>query len=91
LRGDSHRGRFGYTGGDHNFVMNESAIGTGLLGTENRLVITYGDAKRPVTTADLNVSYFPTDKLTITNNTSVDDNRIVGNSYFEQYDLASQT
>ncbi len=84
-------GRFGYTGGDHNFVMNESAIGTGLLGTENRLVITYGDAKRPVTTADLNVTYFPTDKLTITNNTSVDDNRIVGNSYFEQYDLGTQT
>jgi hypothetical protein len=84
-------GRFAYTGGNHNFVMNESAIGAGLLGTENRLVITYGDAKRPVTSADLNVSYFPTDKLTITNNTSVDDNRIVGNSYFEQFDLASLT
>jgi hypothetical protein len=82
-------GRFAYTSGNHNFVMNESAVGTGLLGTENRLVITYGDAKRPVTNADLNLSYFPTDKLTITNSTSVDDNRIVGNSYFEQFDLAS--
>ena len=84
-------GRFAYTGGNHNFVMNEGAIGTGLAGTENRLVITYGDARRPVTSADLNVSYFPTDKLTITNNTSVDDNRIVGNSYYEQFDLASLT
>ena len=82
-------GRFAYTSGNHNFVMNESAIGTGLLGTENRLVITYGDAKRPVTSADLNISLFPTDKVTITNNTSVDDNRIVGNAYFEQFDLAS--
>jgi hypothetical protein len=82
-------GRFGYTGGNHNFVMNESAIGTGLLGTENRLVITYGDAKRPVTNADLNLSYFPTAKITVTNNTSVNDTRIVGNSFYEQFDLAT--
>ena len=84
-------GRFAYTSGNHDFVMNENAIGTGLAGTENRLVITYGDAKRPVTSADLNISFFPTDKLTITNNTSIDDNRIVGNSYFEQFDLSSLT
>jgi hypothetical protein len=55
------------------------------------LVITYGDAKRPVTNADLNLTYFPNDKLTVTNNTSVDDNHIVGNSYFEQFDLANLT
>jgi hypothetical protein len=84
-------GRFAYTGGDHNFIQNESAIGTGLAGTENRLIITYGDAKRPITSADLNISLFLTDKLTITNNTSIDDNRIVGNSYFEQFDLSSLT
>ena len=84
-------GRFAYTSGNHNFIQNESAIGTGLAGTENRLIITYGDAKRPVTSADLNISFFPTDKLTVTNNTSIDDNRIVGNSYFEQFDLASLT
>ena len=84
-------GRFAYTNGNHDFVQNESAVGTGLAGTENRLIITYGDAQRPVTSADLNFSFFPTDKLTITNNTSVDDNRIVGNSYFEEYDLASLT
>ena len=82
-------GRFTYTGGDRNFVQNESAIGTGLIGTENRLIITYGDAKRPMTTGDLNISYFPTDKITIVNNTSVDDTRIVGNSFYEQYDLAT--
>ena len=82
-------GRFTYTGGDRNFILNESAIGTGLIGTENRLIITYGDAKRPLTTGDLNVSIFPTDKITIVNNTSVDNTRIVGNSFFEQYDLSS--
>jgi hypothetical protein len=95
LAGEKHlfavNGRFTYTGGNRNFVMNESAIGTGLAGTENRLVITYGDARRPMTTGDLNVSFFPTDKITIVNNTSVDDSRIVGNSFYEQYDLASLT
>jgi hypothetical protein len=83
--------RFGYTGGTRNFVLNEDAIGTGLAGTENRLVITYGDAKRPITAGDFNFSLFPTNRLTITNNTSVDNTRIVGNSYFEQYDLNSLT
>jgi hypothetical protein len=84
-------GRFAYTGGNRNFVQNESAVGTGLLGTENRLVIAFGDAKRPVTSGDLNVSFFPTEKISITNNTSVDNTRIEGNSFYEQFDLASLT
>ena len=66
------------------------AVGTGLAGTENRLIITYGDAQRPATTADLNLSFFPTEKLTVVNNTSVDNTRIVGNSFFEQFDLAGK-
>jgi hypothetical protein len=84
-------GRFTYTGGNRGFVANESAIGTGLAGTENRLVITQGDARRPITTGDLNVSFFATDKITIVNNTSVANSRIVGNSYFEQFDIGSLT
>jgi hypothetical protein len=84
-------GRFAYTSGNHDFIQNESAVGTGLAGTENRLIITYGNAERPVTSADLNISFFPTEKLTVTNNTSIDDNRIVGNSFFEEFDLATLT
>ena len=95
LSGERHKfstnGRFSYTGGDRNFIQNESAVGTGLLGTENRLIITYGDAKRPVTTGDFNFTYFPTDKITIVSNTSGDNTRIVGNSYFEQFDLSTLT
>ena len=82
-------GRFTYTSGNRGFLQNEGAVGTGLSGTENRLIVTYGDAKRPLTTGDLNISLFPTDKITITNNTSVYDSRIVGNSFFEQFDLAT--
>lgn len=84
-------GRFTYTGGNRDFVQNESAVGAGLAGTENRLIITYGDAKRPLTTGDLNFSFFPTDKITIVNNTSVYDSRIVGNSFYDQFDLNTLT
>jgi hypothetical protein len=82
-------GRFTYSGGKNNFILNESAVGTGLAGTENRLIITSGDARRTVTTGDLNVNIFATDRMTITNNTSGDNSRIDGNSSYEQFDLAS--
>jgi hypothetical protein len=82
-------GRFTYAGGDRNFVLNENATGAGLFGAANRLIMTYGDAKRPVTTGDLNLSLFPSERLIITNNTSVDNTRISGNSFYEQFDLAS--
>jgi hypothetical protein len=82
-------GRFTYAGGNRNFVLNENAIGTGLFGADNRLIITYGDAKRPVTTGDLNFSWFPSERWTITNNTSADNTRMSGNSYYEQFDLAT--
>jgi len=84
-------GRFATTSGNRGFVQNESAIGTGLVGTENRLVITYGDARRPITSGDLNISFFPTDKITIVNNTSVNNTRMEGNSFYEQFDLSDLT
>jgi hypothetical protein len=84
-------GRFTYSGGKNNFILNESALGTGLAGTENRLVITFGDAQRTVTTGDFNVNVFVGDRITITNNTSGDNSRIDGNSFYEQFDLASLT
>lgn len=84
-------GRFTYAGGKNDFILDESAVGTGLAGTENRLIVTYGDAQRTVTTGDLNVSVFATDRITITNNTSGDNSRVDGNSYYEQFDLASLT
>lgn len=84
-------GRFTYSSGNKNFVQDESAIGSGLAGTENRLIFTFGNARRPVTTGDLNITLFPSDRLTITNNTSGDNTRIDGNSFYEQLDLSSLT
>ncbi len=82
-------GRFTYSKAKDNFLLDEAAAGSGLIGAENRLVMTYGNAERPMTTGDLNVSYFPWDRLTITNNTSYSNTRISGNSFFEEIDLAT--
>ena len=84
-------GRFTNSAGRRNFIQNESAIGTGLSGAANRLVITYGDARRPVTTGDVNLTFFATDRVTITNNTSADNRRMDGNSVYQQFDFASLT
>ena len=84
-------GRFTYSKGVGNFVLDESALGAGFIGTENRLVSSYGTAERPVTTGDLNLSWFPGDRLTVTNNTSVNDTRIDGNNFYEQFDLSNLT
>ena len=84
-------GRFTNSAGRRNFVQNENAIGTSLFGAANRLVITYGDARRPVSTGDANLTFLPTERITITNNTSVDSRRVDGNSVYQQFDLGSLT
>jgi hypothetical protein len=83
--------RFSYAGGNRNFIQNENAVGTGLGGAQNLLVIAYGDAKRPVTVGDLNITLFPADRWTLTNNTSVSNQRIDGNSVYEQFNLSTLT
>ncbi len=88
-------GRFTYTAGRRAFVQDESALGTSRFGAPfNRQILTYGDADRPVATGNLTVSFFPWTNVTLTNHTSVYNQRIDGNSFFTQVDnstLAFQT
>jgi hypothetical protein len=83
-------GRFVYNGGQQNYVLDESAVGLDRFGSNvNRLVLVSGNARRPVTTADGLVSFFPTKKLTVVNNSSFSNTIMDGNSAFTQYDLAT--
>lgn len=50
-----------------------------------------GDAARPQLTGDLSISLFPSSRLTVVNNTSVDNTRIDGTSDYAQFNLATQT
>ncbi len=84
-------GRFTYTSGQRAFLANESAIGTTQLGAAgNQQILTFGDARRPVITANLTTSLFPTPKLTVVNQTSFYSIKTDGNSAYLQFNNATQ-
>jgi hypothetical protein len=84
-------GRVTYVDGKRNFILDENAFGAVPLGAQNQQVLVGGDAARPSLTGDLSVSVFPTSRLTLVNNTSIDSTRIDGTSDYEQFNLATQT
>jgi len=85
-------GRFTYAGGERNFILNESAMGTDRFqNNQNRQVLVSGDARRPVTTADASLSLFATSKLTLVNNSAFANTRIDGNNFFQQFNNSTQS
>ncbi len=84
-------GRLTYVDGKRNFLLDENAFGVTPLGAQNQQVMVGGDASRPSFTGDLSISLFPTSRMTIVNNTSVDSTRIDGTSDYAQFNLATQT
>jgi len=84
-------GRFTYSGGQHAFVVDESAQGIASSLSRVQNVVTLGDAERPVATGNLNLNFTPTSKLTIANSTSVYNVRTLGNSFFSEFDSATQS
>jgi hypothetical protein len=84
-------GRFTYVFGLRNFILDESAFGATRFGAQNQQVAVGGDARRPTVTGDLSISFFPGERLTLVNNTSVHSIRMDGNSAFEQFNDFTQT
>jgi len=85
-------GRFTYAGGTGDFVQNEIALGTSRFGAaQNQQIIVTGNGNRPVISGDLNVTLFPSSRLSFTNNTSVSNTRMNGNNFYEQFDNATFT
>ena len=81
----SANARASYLMGRNNFTMNEISSGVGRLGADvNRQILVQGDAERPVVTGDLNLSVQPSDRLTIVNNTSYNNQRISGPSTYTE-------
>jgi hypothetical protein len=80
-------GRFTYAGGRRNFVLDETALGQDRFGAaRNRQIVVRGSAQRPLTTGDLLLTFFPTTRLTLTNNTSLYNTRIDGDSTYLEFD-----
>ncbi|MEO5925595.1 MAG: hypothetical protein ABIR70_17365 [Bryobacteraceae bacterium] len=76
-------GRFTYVKGQRSFVQDSTGFGTDRFGGNvTQQVYTAGNAQRPAATGNLNVSLFPSTKLTITNQTSLSHIRMSGSSVF---------
>jgi hypothetical protein len=77
--------RFTYVSGHRDFVDDESAFGFNRLATPTaQQIVTLGNAERPALAGNLTLSLFPTAKLTITNQTSIDNIRMVGDAFYTQ-------
>ena len=78
--------RMTYTRGEHDFLMNEIASGTNQFGgPASRVITVAGSASRPVTAGDFAINLFPSEWITVVNNTSVTSNRIDGDSTYSEY------
>jgi hypothetical protein len=88
----SMNGRFTYVAGRRAFQYNELSTGTVFSGDlTNSQVITSGNAQRPAVTGNVTLSLFPAENLTITNQTSAYNIRMIGTSYFVQIQNGSMT
>ena len=75
--------RISYTDGHNDFALNEFASGLGRFGgAANQQVLVQGNADRPMVAGDFNFSAQPSSRLTLVNNTSVNNLRIDGPSSF---------
>lgn len=78
--------RIAYVAGSRDFAMNELESGLSRFGAAtNQQVLMAGNAQRPVVAGDFSASLFPTDKLTIVNNTAVHNTRIDGDAFVTQF------
>jgi hypothetical protein len=83
-------GRFSYVAGNRAFTQSELATGTNFVGAlQTQQILSFGDAKRPAATGNLNLSLFPTSYLTLTNQTSYYNIRTEGDADYSQYFLGS--
>lgn len=78
--------RFTYSGGRRDFVMDESLFGQNRFGPSDRQILVFGDARRPVTTANLTFSLFPSAAVTFTNHTAFHHTRMEGDASYQELD-----
>jgi hypothetical protein len=77
--------RFTHSDGQRNFIHDELANATNRGQTRNLQYLVFGDARRPVTNANLTFSLFPTDRITLTNHTAYHSTKMDGDSTLQQF------
>ena len=77
--------RMSYLNGHNDFALSEFASGVGRFGTAaNHQLLVQGNADRPMVAGDFNFSAQPSSRLTVVNNTSVNNLRINGPSSYTE-------
>jgi hypothetical protein len=79
-------GRLTHSAGRRAFLVEELARGSARFGSRNRQVALAGAARRPVTTAQLTLSLFPTEDLTISSHTFLHQTRMEGDARLTELD-----
>lgn len=82
-------GRFTHSEGSRNFIYDEVATGAVRGGLRNVQTLVFGNARRPVTSANLSFSILPTDFITISNHTAFSQTKMEGDNTLRQ--LSSNT
>ncbi|PWU01168.1 MAG: hypothetical protein C5B51_23405 [Terriglobia bacterium] len=77
--------RITYVSGHRDFALNEFASGINAGVAASRQILVSGNAQRPVTAGDFSINLYPTDRLTIVNNSSVHSTRIDGFSSYTEF------
>lgn len=79
------QGRFTYAAGRRRFIFDELLSATDRFGIgRNRQILVTGDARRPVSTAALEVSVFPIKNLTVANQFSFHHTRMEGDGRYAE-------
>ncbi len=76
--------RFTHSAGARDFVFDELASGAIRGGARNVQTLVYGNGRRPVTSANLNLSIFPTKTLTISNHSAFSQTKMEGDNNIRQ-------
>jgi len=77
-------GRFTHSDGNRNFIYDELASGAVRGSARNVQTLVFGNARRPVTSANLSFSILPTDFITISNHTAFSQTKMEGENTLRQ-------
>ena len=80
----SINGRFTHSSGNRDFIYDELASGAIRNSARNVQTLVFGNARRPVTSANLSFSLMPTDRITISNHTAFSQTKMEGDNNLRQ-------
>ncbi|WP_155121191.1 hypothetical protein [Bryobacter aggregatus] len=78
-------GRFTHSAGARHFLYDDFGAGTLRGTTRNVQTLVYGNARRPITSANGSLSLFPTASLSITNSTAYNQTKMDGDNKIRQF------